>query len=112
MKRTEIKKPTLEAKILRFMRQSRKLSFRNAGKLIRVSGSLINHYEHGRMDLSQARIEQLCTLYGYSTQEFAEYQSGRAIPILNVKDECFALIERISEEKLRALHAVLLGFVN
>ena len=94
------------------MRQTKKLSFRQAGKLIGLSGSYVNHVEHGRMDFPKHRLDQLLLAYGFSVTEFAEYQNGKDIPIVSIMDECLALLGRVNEEKLRTVHAVLLGFVS
>lgn len=106
------KKITVDAKTLRYMRLSRGMSQREVAKKCHLSVAAIGHFEHGRVDLSTTRVEQLLTLYCYTKQEFKEYQSGKPVPVTNVKDECILLLEKIDEEKLRTIHAVLVGFVG
>jgi hypothetical protein len=44
--------------------------------------------------------------------EFEEFMTGKPIPILNLKKECITLLDRIDDAKLRAVQAVLMGFVS
>jgi transcriptional regulator with XRE-family HTH domain len=111
-KRSQQKRITTASKILRFMRMSRQISMRAAGARNGISDSSINHYEQGRMDISPARLRQLVASYGYTMQEFEEFASGKPLPVLSIKDECFSLIDRLEEAKLRAVHALLVGFVS
>ncbi len=85
---------------------------RKAGGLIGCSYSAINHYEQGRMDLQLDRVCLLVACYGYTMPEFEEYVRGKPLPVLSLKDECISLLDRIDEAKLRAVHAVLVGFVS
>ena len=111
-KRSQQKIITPTSKILRFMRMSRRISMRAAGARNGISDSSIAHYETGRMDISKARIRQLVECYGYTMQDFDEYTAGKPLPVLSIKDECFCLIDRLDETKLRAVHALLSGFVQ
>ena len=104
------KKPTIESKTLRYMRLSRDMSQREVAKKCNLSVAAIGHFEHGRVDLNISRIDQFLSLYGYTKEEFKEYQAGKPVPVLCVKDECVALLEQIDEVKLRAVHAVLASF--
>jgi hypothetical protein len=85
---------------------------REAGRLINMSASFINHYEHGRLDIDRERIPSFVEAYGYSMPEFEDYKSGKPIPSLGVKDECIALLNRLDENRLRTVHAVLMGFIQ
>ena len=111
-KRTSHSNPTLEGKILRFMRKSKSISMRQAGSLIGLSDTFINHIEHGRLDLTESRINKVIAAYGYSISEFDEYRNGKPIPTICIKEECRGLLEQIDETKLRAVHAVLTSFVR
>ncbi len=111
-KRSQIRRGSPESKIIRYMRMSRGIPMRAAGRLIGASDSLISHLETGRLDLSPARITQLVEAYGYTMEEFEEYQAGKPIPVLSIKDECIGLLDRLDDTKLRAVHAVLVSFVS
>lgn len=111
-RRSQIKRITREAVVLRWMRRSRHISMLRAGLAIGVTSSAISHYEQGRMDLPKARIPELLQLYGYTPVEYDEFVMGKALPVLNVRDECEQMIARIHESKLKPLHAVLLSFLS
>ena len=111
-KRSQRKIITPTSKILRYMRMSRQISMRAAGKRNGLSDSAIAHYETGRMDISTDRIRQLVENYGYTMQDFEEYTAGKPLPVLSIKDECYCLIDRLDETKLRAVHALLTGFIS
>lgn len=112
MKRSQQKRVTLDAKIVRYMRVSRGISQREAARKCCLSEAAIGHYEHGRMDVSAVRLEQFLKAYGYTREEFEEYRGGKQIPVVSVKDECVNLLNRIDEMKLRAVYAVLTSFVS
>ena len=111
-KRSQQKIITPTSKIIRYMRMSRCISMREAGRLNGISDSSIAHFETGRMNISAKRVRQLVECYGYKMEEFDEYVAGKPLPVLSIKDECFCLIDRLDETKLRAVHALLVGFVS
>lgn len=112
MKRTAIKKQTREGRILRYMRTLRHLSMTKAGAKCNLAAPTINHYEKGRLDLNPERIEKLLKAYQFTRAEFDEYMNGKEIPALSLKEECISLLDQIGERRLRAVHGVLLGFVD
>ncbi|MBK9321364.1 MAG: helix-turn-helix transcriptional regulator [Bdellovibrionaceae bacterium] len=86
------------------MRISKKISQPDAARAAGCSPQAIGHYENGRMDVPDNRLRSLLTLYDFTFEEFSEYLNGKAIPMVNVKDECLQLLDQIrSEEKLRAV---------
>jgi transcriptional regulator with XRE-family HTH domain len=111
-KRSQIKRITREAIVLRHLRKARRISMRAAGARIGVGSSSISHYEQGRMDLPIARIPELLELYGYTKDEFDEWVLGKPLPVYDLRDECSQVIHRIENSKLKALHAVLLSFLG
>ncbi len=111
-KRSQIKRITREAVVLRAMRRLRHISMRRAGVTIGVTSSAISHYEQGRMDLPKARVPELVASYGFTVPEFDEFVSGKALPVVDVRDECEQIVARIDAAKLKALHAVLLSFLS
>lgn len=93
------------------MRMSRGISMRDAGDMNGCSYSLVNHYENGRTDLVENRVWGMVASYGYTREEYEAFLAGKPIPMLNLKKECVLLLDRIDDHKLRAVHAVLVGFV-
>ena len=112
LKRGQYKRHSKEAEILRYMRMSRKISMRKAGKLNGCSDSAISQYEHGWMDVPKRKIQQLVQSYGYTIDEFNEFLHGKAVPVLDLRKACVDLLDRLDESQLRAVHAVLVGFVS
>jgi len=112
MKRSQQKRLTHQSKILQFMRRSKRIPMREAGRRINFSASTISHIEQGRMDVSAERIQLLVESYGYTMPEFEEYMAGKTIPVLSIKEECFSLIDQLDESKLRAVHGMLVGFAR
>ena len=111
VQRSQIKRITREAIVLRWMRRSRRMSMRAAGALIGVTGSAVSHYEQGRMDLPKARVPQLIAGYHYTPAEYDEYVLGKTLPCLDLRDECEQIVQRMEAAKLKTLHAVLVSFM-
>lgn len=111
-KRSQQKIITTKSRIIRFMRISKKISQPDAARAAGCSPQAIGHYENGRMDIPEARLRRLLTLYDFTNEEFLEYLNGKPIPLVSVKDECLQLLDQIrNEDKLRAVHTVLKSFV-
>jgi len=106
MNRSQQKRITHQAKIVRHMRKTRGLSLNKAGRLVKISGSAISHMEQGRMDISRERLKSLVLAYGYSMQDFLEFVDGRAVPI-SYRDECIAIVRQLDDARLVAVHAML-----
>lgn len=113
MKRSQQKIITLKSRAIRYMRLSKGVTQSAAAEAAGCSKQAIGHYETGRMNISQDRLHLLLTAYGFSESEFNEYLNGKAIPMLNLKDECVGLLDRIrTEEKLIAVHTILKSFAS
>jgi len=111
MKRSAQKKITVENKILRYMRLQKGLSMREAGSLFGLSSSLINHLEHGRMDLPPHRVPVLVDGYGFTMEDFERLRSGDEEVPVHFRDECINIIEKLDETKLQAVYGLLKTFV-
>jgi hypothetical protein len=109
-KRSSYKVITLQAKIIRYMRVSRKISMREAGRRNNCSDTCICHYEHGRMGLSPELAAQLATSYGFTRDEFEAHMKGKPLPAPNVREECDALLDMLDEDTLRTVQTVLMTF--
>ncbi len=108
--RSSQKRITKEAIVLRHMRQMKKLSLSQAGAIIGITGSAIAHIEHGRMDLSRARIKTMVQAYGYTTDEYLDFFDRKEVPI-NLRDECIQIVRLLDHAKLQAVYAVLINFM-
>ena len=107
--RSQQKKITSEAKILRHLRMSAELSLNDAGRVCNITGSAIAHIEQGRMDVSKKRIETMVHGYGHTMDDFYEYLDGKSIP-MNYRDECYMLIRNLDDNKLALVYGVLVNF--
>jgi len=102
---TARKKETNEPTVLRRMRESSGLTMRQVGGMIGISHVAISQFENRKLDLPAYRVEQLVKAYGFTMEEFGKIM-GRA-PVLNPKDDCHAMIDRMDDDQLTALRAVL-----
>lgn len=75
-RRSDHKIITKEGKVLKYLRESRKLSMRRAGLLIGTSDAFINHSENGRLDLTPTNIMKLLNAYGYQWDYFQKLVKG------------------------------------
>ena len=103
---------TPASRILKYMRVTKRISMREAGRLCNLSDSTINHYEKGRIDIPDRRLKQLVKTYGYTMEDYESLADGRALPVLNLKTECIGLLELIDEKKLKTVHAVLTSLIT
>lgn len=111
LKRSQIKKITHDARILRHMRITKKLSLNQAGRLVGISGSAIAHMEQGRMDISRARLETLVKALGFSMSDYLEYCDGQEVP-KNLRDECIMLLKRCELSKIEILHPIISNLIK
>lgn len=109
-RRSDTKVLTHEARVLKIMRESRKLSMRRAAKKLNVSDTLISHAENGRLDLRPELIQKLISGYGYSYSEFLDFNSGKIELPEALKSECIEIINRLSFEKLKTVKSILHSF--
>ncbi len=110
MKRSNQKRITKEAIILRHMRHLAELSLNEAGKLLSITGSAIAHIEQGRMDVSRFRVESMVKAYGFTMEAFLDLLDEEVLPV-DLKQECIAIIRLLDETKLQAAFAVLSNFL-
>lgn len=98
--------------MLRHVRVSRGISQRVASKRCGLSAATVGHYENGRMEISDFRLNEFLKIYGCDRKDFDDYMNGKEVPIISVKEDCINLLGRIDEAKLRTVHAVLVGFAG
>ena len=111
-KRSSYKFITKEAKILRHLRQSAKITMREAGRLCQVSDTYVSHIEHGRMDLSQTRIEQFVSAYGFSYEaDFMALMKSKNVPQCP-RDIAIDIVNNLDDGHLKALIPIMENFRN
>jgi len=99
------KKETKVPIILRRMRESSGLTMREAGAMVGISHVAISQFENEKLHLPDYRIEQLVKVYGYTMDEY--YKIIGKAPVISPKDDCLAIIDRMSDEQLAAVCSVL-----
>lgn len=109
-RRCNHKMMTKEANILKFMRESRKLSMRKAGALLGVSDSTISHIENGRADLRPEITLRLLKMYDYTFEQFISMGNGEMELPHSLRRECLEIIKRLDEEKLKTVKVILHSF--
>ncbi len=109
-RRSNFKKVTREAMILKFMRESRHLSMRKASKVIGVSEAQINHAENGRKDLNPEFILKVVTHLGYSYQDFLDFLENKKEVPEHTLSECIEILRRLPFEKLKTVKTILESF--
>ena len=94
------------ATVMRRMRESSELTMRQTAAMIGISHVSISQFENQKLDLPAYRIEQLVKAYGYSMHEFNKIM-GKSAPVVSLKDDCYAMIERLDDDQLIAIRAVM-----
>ena len=95
-----------EAKVFRHLRMAAGLTTRKLAKLMECNHSYITHYETGRHPLPRTRTKQLCRIFNLTEKQLDDLKSGEGIPI-NYRDECYLLISKLDEVKLKAVYGIL-----
>src|SRR3989338_3183789 len=93
------------ATVLRRMRESAGLTMRQVGAVVGISHVAISQFENRKLDLPEYRIEQLVKAYGLTLEDFNKLM-GRT-PMGSPKADCRAMIDRMDEEQLTAVRAIL-----
>ena len=100
---------TKEAKALKALRKLRGLSQYQASHLCKYHRTAIGHIENGRVELPQSRIQHIVKSYGFTMEDF-DYHMKTDVLVTDIQDECIAIIESLSEKKLKVVHPLLLTF--
>lgn len=109
-RRSDFKVMTKEAKVLKFLRESRRLSMRKAGHILGTSDAFVNHSEHGRIDLTPSIIVRFLNAYGYEYEYFLKIVRGEIEMPEKALEECIHILKRIAPEKLKTIKTILESF--
>lgn len=86
------------------------MNLREAAVLVGISHSAISQYESGKLKLPTPRIRKMTQVYGYNWEEYLKL-SGREI-VFNLKDECLAIIKKMTDEQLAVIQPVMFAVLN
>ena len=109
-RRSDIKIMTKEAKVLKFLRESRGLSMRRAAHILGTSDAFVSHSEHWRIDLTANIVLKFLNAYGYEHDYFRKLVEGKIDLPVNHLEECFVLLKRMNPEKLKTVKTILQSF--
>jgi len=109
-RRSDTKITTKEGQVLKFLRTSRRLSMRKAGRLIGLSDTFVSHCEHGRIDLNPGIIAKFLRAYGCDYGHFLKLVQGNIEIPVSIIDECIGLLKRMDEDKLKTVRTILQSF--
>lgn len=87
------------------MRESSGLTMRQAAGIIGFSHVSISQFENRKLDLPDYRIEQMVKAYGFTLADFHKI-IGKT-PITNPKEDCLAMLDRMDDEQLVAVRAIM-----
>lgn len=111
LRRNQIKKPSKEALLLKKIRQDKGISIRKAAKLIGKSDSWLAHFETGRFDPKLHDYEQVASIFNLN---FKQLKSKVAVAteddLVNIREECRLILNRMPQEKLKAVYQMLKVF--
>lgn len=109
-RRSDTKVVTKEARLLKFLRESRSLSMRDAARLIGKSDTIINHSENGRIDLTPQLILKLLEVYGYTFEQYQKMLSPEFSIPQHTLSECIEILKRLEPNKLKTIKNILESF--
>lgn len=109
-RRSDHKVPTKEGRLLKFLRESRSLSMRQAGRLIGRSDAVINHAENGRSDITPDLVLKLLGAYGYSYDQWEKMLSDDFSVPEHTLSECIEILKRLDPSKLKTIKNILESF--
>lgn len=105
--RSQIKRISLGSRTLKFLRLQSGLSLRAASAISGTGASVINHLEHGRMEIRVRHLEQLLKSYGSTRQTYEMFTSGRVKLPVDLRADCIRIIEGMTLEQIQTLHPLL-----
>ena len=100
---------TKEAQVLKVLRKLKNLSQRQASRLCGYHKTAICFIENGRVELYREKIVHIVKSYGFTMEDF-EYHMKSESFVTDIQDECISIIRTLGEEKLKAVHPLLLTF--
>ena len=100
---------TKEAKVLKVLRQLKRLSQRKASLICGYHKTAICFIENGRVHLHEAKINHIVKSYGFTLEDFERHLKAEVF-VTDIQDECISIIRALSEKKLKAVHPLLINF--
>ncbi|MFT6630101.1 MAG: transcriptional regulator with XRE-family HTH domain [Bacteriovoracaceae bacterium] len=110
MKRSYQKIETPKTKALKRMRNSKAVSLRKLAKAMNIHESSISDRENGRVEyISDEYIRTFVRTLGYEMSDWRDFLNGK-VTIYDLRLDCINIIEKLDNEKLRAIYGMLRNF--
>lgn len=106
-KRSRYIRITEESKALKKLRMNLGLSQRELGRLLEVPQTRVAHIENGRAYIRRPYIELFLSRLDISWEAWDKL-IGKSDSDEELRVECKKLIEKVSDEKLKVLHELLM----
>ena len=100
---------TKEVRVLKVLRILKNLSQYKASFVCGYHKNAIGHIENGRVELRKPKIVHIVQSYGFTMEDFECHMKSDVL-VTELQDECISIIRVLSEEKLKAVHPLLLTF--
>jgi transcriptional regulator with XRE-family HTH domain len=97
---------TKEVRVLKILRQMKKMSQDQASSICSYSRPSIGHIENGRIELDISRIEHIVISYGHDMAEFYRLMKEEVFRE-EVLEICYAKMMALGEDKLKLVQSVL-----
>ncbi len=94
---------------MKVLRKLKNLSQRQASHLCGYHKTAICFIENGRVELYRDKIAHVVKSYGFTMKDF-EYHMKSEKFVTDIQDECISIIKALCEDKLKAVHPLLLTF--
>ncbi len=111
-KRSQQKRITRSARVLRFLREQSGLSIRKAAVMAGLGDSALAHLEQGRIDISDHHLERLLPVYKSTRESYEVFASGKVQLPENLRFECIEILKLMSAEQIRTAYPVLASLFN
>jgi transcriptional regulator with XRE-family HTH domain len=111
-KRSMKKIITKEVRVIRSLREKKKLSVQKAAALIGTNKSTLTALENGRIDLSHEWINKIIKSYGINDKQFVTLIEAKDGFREEVIEEINELLNRISFEKVQLIRQMVLGLMS
>jgi transcriptional regulator with XRE-family HTH domain len=106
-KRSAERRITPASRTLRFLREQKKLSFRQASEKSGLNVAIINHLENGRLATHQRHLDRLLPCYGVTQHAYEMFVRGSVALPEDVRRECMEAIKALPISQLGSVLAIL-----
>jgi transcriptional regulator with XRE-family HTH domain len=110
--RSNQKRLTRGARVLRFLREQAGVSQRKAAELSGLNGAVIAHLEQGRIAIHERHLDRLLPAYKATPTSFEMFTSGKVEVPQDLRFECIEIIKSMSLEQIRTAYPVLSSLIR